>query len=110
MVTTDENLGVEVVEEVEFEPAWAVLFPWFTQWLGIFVFFILTRKLHGLPYTAVMFLLGIFMGVGATRSGPENQLSASIIQWTGIDSEVIFLGESTFLHVYRCIQLVALII
>lgn len=78
-------------EEEEAEPAFAVLYPWFVQAVGIFVFFILTRTLHGLPYTAVMFLIGTVMGIGATESGSTDQLTESILQWSRINSEVLLL-------------------
>ena len=71
------------------EPSTAVLFPWFSELLGVIVFFILTRYVTALPFTAVMFLLGVFMGMGATTTNSEDQLSESIIQWTGINSEVL---------------------
>ena len=45
------------------EPAFAVLYPWFVQAVGILVFFLMTRTFHGLPYTAVMFLVGMVMGM-----------------------------------------------
>ena len=52
----DEGGGSLVDEESngELEPATAVLFPWFTEILGVVTFFLLTRFAHVLPYTAVM--------------------------------------------------------
>jgi len=78
-------------EEGETEPATALLFPWFSEALGVIVFFVMTRFLKTLPYTAIMFLLGTFMGVGATRLHNNNRLSESIWQWGFIDSEVLLL-------------------
>lgn len=75
----------------EVEHATAVLFPWFAQILGIIVFFLLTRYFPVLPYTAIMFILGTIMGIGAAHSGGEDQLTESIQQWTSIDSEVLLL-------------------
>lgn len=86
--TTPETEPPE--EEEELEPAYAVLFPWFSQAVGIVVFFLLTRYMDALPYTAVMFVIGIFMGVGASISGLEDQLTYSIQQWIGINSDVLF--------------------
>ena len=48
-------------ENEEFEQSHAVLFPWFVEAAGLLVFFILARYIHGLPYTAVMFVVGVFM-------------------------------------------------
>jgi len=62
--------------EEEAEPYYAVLFPWFTELLGIIVFLFVTRYCKVLPFTAVMFLLGTFMGVGATRLNLNDHLSA----------------------------------
>lgn len=100
MVSSDESaLGAEShnaegasdAEHHETHEVYAVLFPWFMQAMGVLVFFILTRRLHGLPYTAVLFVLGLIMGIGASRAdSPENQLAESVRQWTQIDYEVLF--------------------
>lgn len=73
------------------EPAYAILFPWFVQLIGVVVFYILTRYVHGLPYTAVLFIIGIFMGIGVTQLGLKDQLSYTIVQWMGINAEVLLL-------------------
>ena len=52
--TTAEVHDTGEVEEEELEPFTAVLFPWFTEILGVIAFFLLTRFAHVLPYTAVM--------------------------------------------------------
>jgi len=82
--------GEEGSEHHEVHDAYAVLLPWFVQALGVIVFFILTRQIHGLPYTAILFVVGLFMGYGASRTGATDQLTSSIILWTNIDSEVLF--------------------
>ena len=88
----DEMLaGIVPEEEKETEPAYAVIFPWFVEALGLLVFFILSRWIHSLPYTAVMFCLGVAMGIGAIRVGAEDQLTESINMWSLIDSEVLLL-------------------
>ena len=53
-------------EEQHIEPAYAVLMPWFAQAVGIVVYYLSTRNkyLSAVPYTAVMFITGIFMGCG----------------------------------------------
>jgi NhaP-type Na+/H+ or K+/H+ antiporter len=76
--------------EGEVEPAYAVLMAWFVQAIGVLVFFILTRYIHALPYTAVLFILGVIMGVGSAKAGFDDQLTKSVGIWTGIDHEVLF--------------------
>ena len=78
-------------EEEEIEPSTAVVFPCFVEALGLLVFFILSRWITVLPYTAVMFVLGVGMGIGATRTGLDDELSVSIGMWSGINSEVLLL-------------------
>ena len=71
---------------------YAMLFPWFVMALGLVTFFLLTRYCHWFPYTASMFLLGIFMGVGVVSLPPSDQLSYSIKMWKNIDSETLLLA------------------
>ena len=68
-----------------------VLFPWFAEALGIIIFYLTTRYSLVLPYTGIMFLLGMFMGVGAARLGLEDQLTQSIWMWSSINYEVLLL-------------------
>jgi NhaP-type Na+/H+ or K+/H+ antiporter len=75
----------------EDEPQYAVLFPWFVEILGVVVFFMANRYFKLFPYTAVMFLLGTFMGIGVARLNSEDQLSTSIKLWEMINSEVLLL-------------------
>jgi len=77
-------------DEGHIHEVYAVLMPWFVQVVGIVVFYILTRHLHGVPYTAVLFVIGMLMGVGTVRGGFTDQLSQSIYLWQGINSEVLF--------------------
>ena len=83
--------GEESEMEAETEPATAVLFPWFSEIIGVLVFFMVTRYFRLLPFTAIMFLIGTFMGVGAERLSNENHLTESISQWGKINSEVLLL-------------------
>jgi NhaP-type Na+/H+ or K+/H+ antiporter len=85
-----ENGDVDNQGEEESEPVYAVLMPWFAQAVGVVAFYLLSRTLHGVPYTLVMFLAGMFMGVGVARSGLEDELSQSIELWRGVNSEVLF--------------------
>ena len=84
-----EHLSEE--EEEEIEPAYAILFPWFVEILGVVVFFLSTRYFTLFPYTANMFLLGVFMGVGGNRLARDDQLTMSIRLWESINSEVLLL-------------------
>lgn len=74
----------------EIRPEYAVLLPWFVQAVGVVTYFILTRYLHGIPYTCALFLLGVFMGAGAVRTGFDDQLTESIAIWRSIPEKVLF--------------------
>ena len=78
-------------EEEEPEPSRAIIFPWFAEALGIVIFYLTTRYVLVLPYTGIMFILGVFMGVGATRLGLEDHLTQSLMQWSNINYEVLLL-------------------
>jgi len=52
---------------------------------------ILTRYVEALPFTAVMFVIGMAMGMGAERTLNGDLLTTSILQWTQINSEVLLL-------------------
>lgn len=79
------------VNEEEVEPSVAVLFPWFAEALGLIVFYLTTRYVLILPYTAWMFILGTFCGAGAIRLGLQDHLSESLLMWDNINSEVLLL-------------------
>jgi NhaP-type Na+/H+ or K+/H+ antiporter len=73
-------------------PAYALLFPWFTETLGVIIFFVLNYFEVTLPYAGVMFVLGTMLGLGATlRAEADDPLTISILQWTTIDSDVLLL-------------------
>jgi len=54
--------------EDEAEPATAVLFPFFVLGLGVLISLVLTRHAAWFPYTAALFLLGTFVGIGVRAS------------------------------------------
>ena len=72
------------------EAVHAVLLPWFVQGAGVFIYYIMSRYLHGVPYTAVLFVVGVFMGAGASRAGLKDQLTDSIGLWQSIGQETLF--------------------
>jgi NhaP-type Na+/H+ and K+/H+ antiporter len=78
-------------------PAYTVLFPWFTQMLGVLLFFLLCKFECPVPFAAIMFLVGAACGVGSTlryeNQGTDglDQLSISVLQWSNIDSGVLLL-------------------
>lgn len=82
-------------DEKHVEPVYAVLMPWFVNAAGIVIYYLLTRikYLRGLPYTCILFIMGVFMGSGSVRTGLQDQLTESIGLWRGIDHEVLFLGK-----------------
>lgn len=89
LAASDEGAEIVIDEgeegEIETEEHYAILFPWFTQLLGVCVFFIASRYISIFPYTAVMFLLGTCMGIGVNRLDNVDQLSASIRIWESIN-------------------------
>jgi phosphate/sulfate permease len=88
-----ETIGSELAgheEEEEIEPAHAVLLPWFVLAVGVAVYYLISRYFHGVPYTCIMFITGMIMGVGAARSGFDDQLTESITLWRSINAEVLF--------------------
>lgn len=88
---------VETEEEVHSHPAHAVLYPSFIMTIGIVVYYVISRFLHWLPMSAVMFLLGAIMGyVSNTKTlmlpwTNENVIHDTLFAWQDIDSEVLLL-------------------
>lgn len=68
----------------------AVLFPWFSLLVGIFIYYGISRYAHGVPYTAAVFLLGALMGYFSPASG--SALADSLLTWLGMDGEAIILS------------------
>jgi len=82
--------GEDGHHEEEVDP-YAVLFPWFVMGIGTFIYYLTSRYFHAVPYTAIMFLVGTLMGVGAALSGNSDQLTISMKLWADINGEVILL-------------------
>ena len=60
------------------------------------------RYLHAIPYTAIMFLIGAFIGMTVRRL--DNAIAQSALTWVGIEGEVIllvFLPGLLFLDSYN---------
>ena len=77
--------------EGEIEVPNVVLFPFFSILVGIFVYYIISRYAHGVPYTATMFLIGSTMGYASLHTNGNN-IVESIKMWLGINGEVIILS------------------
>ena len=78
--------------ESEFRDTYAVLFPWFSQIVGVFVYYLLSRYCHALPYTAVMFIIGFFIGFSVSRDGDgHNAITESAAAWLTLNGEIILL-------------------
>jgi len=73
------------------KPYYSVLYPGFITALGLVVFYILTRYIHSLPYTAVLFLLGTMMGIGVSNSSYYDQLTVSTKMWENINGELLLV-------------------
>ncbi|KAL3804609.1 hypothetical protein ACHAW5_000083 [Stephanodiscus triporus] len=82
-------VDVETFPEEE-RAVYAFLFPWFAQIAGVLVYYLLSRHAHGIPYTAIMFIVGALIGV-ITDFGSIDALAYSAKTWAGIDGEVILL-------------------
>ena len=75
-------------------PVYAILFPFFTQTIAIFIYYLITRYLKILPYTAIVFLLGTTIGYATNTSDSDAQYDAvsySTSIWLGINGQVILL-------------------
>lgn len=73
-------------------PYYAIIFPWFVVATGIFVYYIISRFCHFIPYTAILFLIGTVMGVAITVTDANDQLTQSIRMWENINSELLLLA------------------
>jgi hypothetical protein len=96
--STEDELGEATDEEGHVShPAHAVLFPSFILVIGVVVYYILSRFLHFLPYTAIMFLLGTVMGIFSASDvlkfsdKGEHYMHDTLFAWQNINSEVLLL-------------------
>lgn len=72
------------------DSTFAVLYPWFCQTIAIVIYYILSRYLTFLPYTAIVFILGFCIGYGTTND-PSSALGKSALLWLHINGSVILL-------------------
>jgi NhaP-type Na+/H+ or K+/H+ antiporter len=80
----------------EVHAAHAVLYPSFVLTLSVIVYYFLSRFFHRLPYTAIMFLLGVVMGFVSSpelflRQDKNEYMRDTLLAWQGINSEVLLL-------------------
>ncbi len=73
------------------KPYYAILYPWFITAMGLVVFYILTRYMHSLPYTAILFLLGTIMGIVVSNTANHDQLTMSTKMWENINGELLLI-------------------
>lgn len=69
----------------EVNPADVILYPSLILTLGVFVFYLLSRYFHYFPYTAVMFILGTFIGIGVDYGTGDNYIHKTVIDWQKIN-------------------------
>lgn len=74
------------------EPHFALLYPWFVMVLGLVTFYLITRFANWIPYTAVLFILGVIMGIASLTIDATDQLSSSIRMWETIGAETLLLA------------------
>mmetsp|Transcript_9546 Transcript_9546/g.20647 ORF Transcript_9546/g.20647 Transcript_9546/m.20647 type:complete len:892 (+) Transcript_9546:81-2756(+) len=103
--------------------AHAVLYLPFILTLGVVVYYCLSRYLHWLPYTAVMFLLGTIMGIISANEilmypNRKHYMHDTLLAWQSINSEVLLLvflpglifkdalGQNAYLFAIGIVQLI----
>ena len=83
--------------EREIHPSHSVLSPSLVLTIGVLVYYTLSRFLHWLPYTAIMFIMGTIMGLFASSEvllvpgKSHNYVNDTLNAWQDIDSEVLLL-------------------
>ncbi len=86
-----ESTAEHGTHETEIRSTYSVLFPWFAQLVGVFVYFVLSRYAHALPYTAVMFIIGLLIGFTGSRIDGNSAIRESAQTWLKINGELILL-------------------
>mmetsp|Transcript_8996 Transcript_8996/g.13898 ORF Transcript_8996/g.13898 Transcript_8996/m.13898 type:complete len:907 (-) Transcript_8996:63-2783(-) len=99
--TTTENHHEESQTEREID---AVFFPWFAQILGIAVYYLLSRYARAIPFTAMMFLIGMAYGVAVEMGTGHGVVAESAEIWMKIPGELfllIFLPGLLYVEAYH---------
>ncbi len=99
--TTTENHHEESQTEREID---AVFFPWFAQILGIAVYYLLSRYARAIPFTAMMFLVGMAYGVAVEMGTGNGVVAESAEIWMEIPGELfllIFLPGLLYVEAYH---------
>jgi hypothetical protein len=91
----DRQLGSTTQESPNDQGMYAILFPWFAQTIAVFIYYIISRYLTVLPYTAIVFLFGVVYGAvlnpSLTENKEANAIAYSAAIWLNIDGLVILL-------------------
>jgi len=82
--------GGDESENYTVASTYAILFPWFTQLMGVFIYYLLSRHLPSLPYAAIVFLLGFSIGY-TTTSASRDATTQSASIWLQINGQLILL-------------------
>ena len=85
---------IQSAESPHYPPQHALVYPWVVQILGVITFFVLQHYELPIPFAAVMFMIGMSMGIAAFRLGGEYKLTQfhnSIRIWSDIDSQLLLL-------------------
>lgn len=91
--TTDGTESEETEHEAAHLAPYSVLFPFLIMTFGVMTYYLLSRYMHALPYTAVMFLMGTIIGLGVeSRLGlTDNNIHVTSELWSNINGEVLLL-------------------
>lgn len=73
------------------QPQHALVYPWVVQLFGVIIMFILHHYEIPIPFAAVMFIIGMIMGIITFRYPTNTQFYNSIRIWSDIDSQVLLL-------------------
>ena len=76
----------------EYFAHFSLIYPSVVLALGISVFYLLSRFCGWLPYTAVMFFLGMVMGIFSVVSDSADQFTGAVRMWEAIGAETLLLA------------------
>lgn len=91
-IEEENELYYNDIDNENNNPVYAILFPFFTQTLAIIIYYLISRYIKVLPYTALVFLLGTIIGYVTTyNNNQENAVAESASIWLGINGQVILM-------------------